>query len=183
MRAAGATFRLKPAAAVADTSNMAPSRLQRSSSLPLLLALLAASGLGSAQAVVASDEVDAAAVIAQAAPAAGTPRARRPSAQLPLPLGSISFQELSPRTLAHARLGWSRQTPQRLRGSTWSLGIEAAGALTATADLYGDERARPVFGAGIGWVTGEQVRAKLSLVRPLDGQRVPELRLGLTLGF
>lgn len=180
MRALHGAFPLNPRPVGVDTADMAPFPHMLSQARAAVILMAALLGQAPAQAAASARWPAAIPAVGDASTDAG-PASRQGSNRLPA--GAILRLEVAPHTHAHVQLGRTRDTPLRLPRTPWSLGVEFAGSLTGSADVYGDDQARPVFEAGIGWMPAERARLGISALRRLDGSRDHQLRLRLTLGF
>jgi hypothetical protein len=95
----------------------------------------------------------------------------------------LASRELSPGLLGHANLGWSHSRIDKLSTTQWSLGVETTADLNVAADIFGDDRGRPSFSAGVGYVFGGGFSANLSYALQFDNPRVKAVGIGAKLVF
>lgn len=91
----------------------------------------------------------------------------------------VATRALGDNLTGHANLGWVRDEADKSSTTTWSFGLEGAGPLRWTADVFGDDRGKPWVSAGVMWFLGEKFNVNLAVAQ---GSEAPRTRLW-TLAF
>ena len=100
-------------------------------------------------------------------------------------LNGVATRELSPGWTGHANLGWVRSKSANASSTTWNLALEhpLGNGVDLTAELYGDDRAKPWIGVGARWAVTDQLSLNASWATQRETPRVNAWSIGFKLAF
>jgi len=100
-------------------------------------------------------------------------------------LGLVGTLPVGDALLLHANLGWRRSSILGIDSVTWALASEYSPVekLTLTAEVYGDNRERPIVAIGAGWQLTPAVNLNTSYAVAQDTPRLKEWTLGVRFEF
>lgn len=100
-------------------------------------------------------------------------------------LALVASKVLAGQLTGHASLGWARSQSARASSTTWNLAAEytVLRGFDIGAELYGENRGKPWWGAGMRWALTERLSLDGSYSVQRDTPRVKLLTVGANLGF
>jgi len=100
-----------------------------------------------------------------------------------LELLGLVTREIAPGLLLHLNLGHLHERAAGVGKTVWALGVETAADTTVAADVFGDDRSKPWFSAGIGRRFGHGLSLNASAALQFQQPRVRQLTVGAKIEF